>query len=127
MPETLLQQESAEPNAPTCTWGWAAVIGPNEAESAESWLRVELYSERLSGSTETPANDGTGLVPPAAGGRTSGTLMTCIWHYEVPSASGSSCMELHCCCNVRGIVHSTSFCFTASEGHAGWHVENSSP
>lgn len=38
---------------------------------------VEQYRERLTGSTETPANDGTGRGPSGAAGNTSGTLMAC--------------------------------------------------
>lgn len=44
---------------------------------ADIWLMVEQYRERLTGSTETPANDGTGLGPSGATGITSGTLMAC--------------------------------------------------
>jgi hypothetical protein len=53
------------------------VTGPKEADRADSWLSVELYSERLSGRMETPANEGAGRAPPGAGGSTSGTRITC--------------------------------------------------
>lgn len=57
--------------------GWPAETGPQDADRADSWLIVEQYRERLTGSTDTPANDGTGLGPSGAAGKTSGILMAC--------------------------------------------------
>ena len=44
---------------------------------------VEQYRERLTGSMDTPANDGTGLGPSGAAGKTSGTLMACTVAFAV--------------------------------------------
>lgn len=52
-------------------------MGPQDADRADSWLMVEQYRERLAGSTDTPAKDGTGRGPSEAAGITSGTLMAC--------------------------------------------------
>ena len=61
----------------TWTCGCPAETGPQDADRADILLMVEQYRERLTGSTETPANDGTGRGPSGAAGSTSGTLMAC--------------------------------------------------
>ena len=61
----------------TWTCGCQAERGPQDADRADIWLMVEQYRERLAGSTETPANDGTGRGPSGAAGSTFGTWMAC--------------------------------------------------